>query len=287
MKVIFHADDFGLTAGVNHGIMAAFKNGLLTSTSLISAGEAAEEAVDLALQNPGLDMGIHLVLTDEPSMLSSHSLSTLNIRNGLLPSRKRLLGDLLTHKIDYGEVAAEWRAQVEKPLQRGIKISHMDGHQFIHLFPGLWKISLEIAEQYDIPFVRNTMIEPSPLKGRVSKIGCMRFLQWLGLWGWTKFLAAGGVFARQRALPSVGFLNAGGRLECAHVLKIMDALLFDAHYSCVELFLHPGIQDEHTREKYAHWHYTWENDLNLMLNHTLKSELERRQIRTTSFKEER
>jgi predicted glycoside hydrolase/deacetylase ChbG (UPF0249 family) len=47
MKVIFHGDDFGLTPGVNHGIIKAFKQGLLTSTSLMAVGEAAEEAMDL------------------------------------------------------------------------------------------------------------------------------------------------------------------------------------------------------------------------------------------------
>ena len=132
MKVIFHGDDFGLTPGVNHGIISAFKRGLLTSTSLMAVGEAAEEAMDLALENSGLDVGIHLVLSDEPPLLTSEALATLISRHGLLPSRNRILGAIFSRKLDYGQVEAEWCAQVEKVQKRGILISHLDSHQFVH-----------------------------------------------------------------------------------------------------------------------------------------------------------
>lgn len=287
MKVIFHADDFGLTPGVNHGIITAFKKGLLTSTSLISAGEASEEAMDLALQNPALDTGIHLVLTDEPPLLPAEVLSTFDIRHGLLASRNRLLGSILTRRIDFREVTAEWRAQVEKPLERGIKISHLDSHQFIHLFPGLWNVCLEIAEQYDIPFIRSNMIEPSLLKRLTPKIELTRLFQWLGLRGWTRLATAGRFLSLSKGFPSVGFLNAGGRMDCDDVLNILDNLLLNKRFPCVEIFLHPGHGDDHTQRKYAHWHYAWKNDLNLLLNDSLSRGLEKRQIKTTSFKNER
>ena len=286
MKVIFNADDFGLTAGVNHGIIAAFKKGLLTSTSLIASGEAAEEAMDLALRNPGLDTGIHLVLTDEPPLLSTEVLSIMDSRNGLLPSRNRLLRSILTRKIDYKKVAREWCAQVEKPLGRGIKISHIDSHQFVHLFPGLCHVCLEIAQRYRIPFIRNTMIEPALSKKSFSEIGSVRFLQWLGLRGWTRLMAARGIFPLPKKLPSVGFLNAGGRMTSSDVLQILDVLTFNKNFDCVEIFLHPGLGDNRTRRKYKHWHYFWENDLNLLMNEDLRKGLEKRNIKTISFKDQ-
>ena len=284
MKVIFNADDFGLTAGVNRGIIAAYKRGLLTSTSLISSGEAAEEAMDLALENPGLDTGIHLVLTDEPPLLSTEVLPTVDTRDGFLPSRNRLLRSILTRKIDYKEVAREWRAQVEKPLGRGINISHIDSHQFVHLFPGLCQVCLEIAQHYHIPFIRNIMIEPSLSKRLFPKIGLMRLLQWLGLWGWTRLTTAGGRFPLQKNLPSVGFLNAGGRMSRIDVLQILDTLSFHKNFDCVEIFLHPGLGDDQTHGKYKHWNYLWENDLNLLMDEDLRKGLEKRNIKTISFK---
>jgi len=286
MKVIFNGDDFGITHGVNHGIMSAFKNGLLTSTSLMSVGEAAEEAMDLALENPGLDVGIHLVLADESPLLAPETLSSLVPRHGPLPSRNRILKAIFLGKLDYGQVESEWCAQVEKVLKRGIGISHLDSHQFMHLFPGLSRISRGISRRYGIPFIRSTMIEPS-LSSTFIDPGMGRLAQWTALWGWTRLMALRGTFPSKTIIPSVGFLKAGGRMDCATVLKILDKLSIQKQYSRVEFILHPGMGDQHTHEKYQHWHYLWENDLALLLNNDLRKGLEMHRIKTTSFREEK
>jgi predicted glycoside hydrolase/deacetylase ChbG (UPF0249 family) len=288
MRVIFHGDDLGLTPGVNRGIINAFKDGLLTSTSLMAVGEAAEEAMDLALENPGLDMGIHLVLADESPLSAPEELSTLIAGNGLLPSRNRILRAIFSRKLEYGQVEAEWCAQVEKVLKPGIRISHLDSHQFMHLFPGLFSVCRSISRRYNIPFIRNTMIEPSLFSALIPPgIGLSRLLQWFGLWGWTRLMTAGGSFHRGATIPSVGFLHAGGRMDCAEVLRILDTLAQKPFSSRVEFILHPGIGDNHTQNKYRHWRYFWENDLALLLNDDLRKGLEMRNIKTTSFGKER
>ena len=282
MRVIFHGDDFGLTSGVNKGIIRAFKHGLLTSTSLMAVGEAAEEAMTLALENPGLDVGIHLVLADEPPLLAPEALSTLISRHGLLPSRNRILRAIFSRKLDYGQVEAEWCAQVEKVLNTGIKISHLDSHQFVHLFPGLFSVCRHLKRRYDIPFIRSAMIEPS-LSNSLIDPGIGRLVQWFGLWGWAKFMALRGCFPSGETIPSVGFLNAGGRTGCTMILEILDKLAKSQRCSRVEFVLHPGMGDNHTHNKYKHWHYFWGNDLALLLNNDLRNGLKVRNIKTTSF----
>lgn len=284
MKVIFHGDDFGLTSGVNQGIIGAFKHGLLTSASLMAVGEAAEEAMGLALENPGLDVGIHLVLADEPPLLPPAALSTLVSETGLLPSRNRILSAIFSRKLDYGQVEAECCAQVEKVLGQGIGISHLDSHQFIHLFPGFFKVCLKIARRYNIPVVRGAMMEPV-LRGALTApgIGPGRLVQWACLRGWTRFMAARACFSPVSTVPSVGFISAGGRMDCAAVLGILDKLAAKPFCSRVEFMLHPGLGDRHTHHKYRHWHYSWENDLALLLNNDLRKGLEMRNIKTTSF----
>ena len=286
MKVIFHGDDLGLTPGVNHGIISAFKQGLLTSTSLMAVGEAAEEAMDLALENSGLDVGIHLVLADEPPLLTSEALSTLISPHGLLPSRNRIFRAIIYRKLDYGQVEAEWCAQVEKVLKRGIGISHLDSHQFIHLFPGLFNVCRHLSQRYNIPFIRGTMIEPSFSNSLIDP-GIGRLVQWFTLWGWTRLMALRGCFPPETTIPSVGFLKAGGRMDCATVLKTLDKLAKNKRRSRLEFILHPGMGDNHTHDKYKHWHYFWENDLALLLNDDLRKGLEMRNIKTTSFGKER
>ena len=56
-RLIVNADDFGLTEGVNTGIVEAFQKGVLRSASLMANGRAFDDAVRLALENPGLDVG--------------------------------------------------------------------------------------------------------------------------------------------------------------------------------------------------------------------------------------
>jgi predicted glycoside hydrolase/deacetylase ChbG (UPF0249 family) len=57
--VIVNADDFGASAGVNRGIVDCHRKGILTSTSFMVTGGAADEAVAMSLDNPDLAIGLH------------------------------------------------------------------------------------------------------------------------------------------------------------------------------------------------------------------------------------
>ena len=52
-----NADDFGFTRDVNQGIVEAHQHGILTATTLMANGEAFDDAVRLAGENPTLDIG--------------------------------------------------------------------------------------------------------------------------------------------------------------------------------------------------------------------------------------
>ena len=60
--LIVTADDFGITPGVNRGIVQAHREGVLTSTSLMVDRPACEQAVFLARLFPTLSLGLHLEL---------------------------------------------------------------------------------------------------------------------------------------------------------------------------------------------------------------------------------
>ena len=57
--VIFNADDFGASTGVNHGIVDCHVGGVLTSTSMMVTGGAVDEAVELSREHPDLAIGLH------------------------------------------------------------------------------------------------------------------------------------------------------------------------------------------------------------------------------------
>ncbi len=60
--LIVNADDFGLSPGVNRGIIQAHEHGVVTSASLMVRGPAADPAADYARSHPRLSLGLHLDL---------------------------------------------------------------------------------------------------------------------------------------------------------------------------------------------------------------------------------
>ena len=61
-QLIVNADDFGLHTLINQGIIKGHREGFITSTSIMPSATAYDEAVELALANPNLGIGIHLTL---------------------------------------------------------------------------------------------------------------------------------------------------------------------------------------------------------------------------------
>src|SRR5215813_8198613 len=58
--LIVNADDFGLSPGINAGIIEGFEQGILTSASIMVNAPASEPAVQLAHAHDGLGIGVHL-----------------------------------------------------------------------------------------------------------------------------------------------------------------------------------------------------------------------------------
>jgi len=54
IRLIVNADDFGISESANRAIERAHREGILTSASLMVAGDAAEGAVQIARANPQL-----------------------------------------------------------------------------------------------------------------------------------------------------------------------------------------------------------------------------------------
>ena len=57
--LIFNADDFGASTGVNRGIVEAYERGVVTSASLMVTGRALKEAIAISRGHPGLALGLH------------------------------------------------------------------------------------------------------------------------------------------------------------------------------------------------------------------------------------
>ena len=84
-QLIFNADDFGMTRGVNEGIVRARRDGVLTSATLMANGLAFEDAVKRAFENPKLGIGCHLVLVGGKPVAPAENVPSLVDSQGNLP----------------------------------------------------------------------------------------------------------------------------------------------------------------------------------------------------------
>jgi chitin disaccharide deacetylase len=157
-KLIINADDFGYSRGVNHGIIDCHQQGVLTSTTFMSNMPGAEHAVRLAKENPELGVGVHLVLTCDRPMLDTHR--TIVDVNGDFRSLSFYKG---AFTVDYEEVYAEWKAQIEAFLSYGLTPTHLDSHHHVNSFGELPQVFLTLAKEYELP-VRNNMDIPAEFK---------------------------------------------------------------------------------------------------------------------------
>jgi predicted glycoside hydrolase/deacetylase ChbG (UPF0249 family) len=155
LAVIFNADDFGFSPACNAGIIACHERGPVRSASVMAGGEAFGEAADYARKNPALDLGVHLALCDARPVCKPGEIPSLAGADGkFAPGFGVFVRRYATGGVRLAEVEKEFRAQVEKALQAGIAISHLDSHQHLHALPAIFELVVRLAGEYRIPAVR-------------------------------------------------------------------------------------------------------------------------------------
>ena len=134
-KLIVNADDFGLTAGVNDGIIAAHAGGIVTSASLMVRQPVAREAIARAKDLPQLGLGLHV------------DLGEWTCRDGEWHELYRVVDPE-----DAAAVEAEFRRQVESFISLvGRKPTHLDSHQHIHRQEPARSIVLACGAELGVP----------------------------------------------------------------------------------------------------------------------------------------
>jgi chitin disaccharide deacetylase len=97
--LIFNADDFGASKGVNRGIIDCHSRGVLTSASLMVTGRAVDEAVSLSREYPDLAVGLHWdVWGEDEREFDTQDLAAVRDEfHRQIEAFERLLGRLPTH----------------------------------------------------------------------------------------------------------------------------------------------------------------------------------------------
>jgi chitin disaccharide deacetylase len=153
--LVINADDFGFSDDVNTAIIQAHEEGILTSTSLMVTGDAAQNAIALAKNHPHLAVGLHLVLVCGKSVLPPAQIPHLVDSQGNFSDNPTQAGlNYQFNQATRAELRLEIAAQLEKFRDSGLNLSHVDGHLHLHVHPVILNILTEFAGEFQIKFIR-------------------------------------------------------------------------------------------------------------------------------------
>jgi hopanoid biosynthesis associated protein HpnK len=154
-QLIINADDFGLSPGVNRAVIRAWREGILTSASLMVGAPAFDEAVELARENPGLQVGLHLTLVQGQAVVIHGGFPCLTDREGNFPVDPVMAGMRMYFlKSLHRQIRTEVEEQITRFLATGLPLSHIDGHLNIHMHPTVFAILCRLMSTYGIDTFR-------------------------------------------------------------------------------------------------------------------------------------
>lgn len=153
---ILHADDVGMCHGANTAFVTLFRQGRLTSGSVMVPCPWFPEIAGIAAGETGettLDLGVHLTLTSEWPQYRWGPLTRPNPAAGLTDADgyfpRNVAALAATAHPDAAE--AEMRAQIDRALAAGIDATHIDTHMGAALAPSLIGAYARVGRDYRLP----------------------------------------------------------------------------------------------------------------------------------------
>jgi hopanoid biosynthesis associated protein HpnK len=268
-RLIVNADDLGLHVNINVGVMEAYRRGIVTSASLCPNGAAFDDAVKRLREVPDLDIGVHLTVVGSEAPLL-RDLPTL-APSGRLPHKfGRLFRDLALARVRREEIEAEMAAQVERARDAGVRISHLDSHQHVHLHPVVLAIVIAIAQRFGIGAVRAAR-RVVPVRG--MKAALLGMLSWPGS---ARVRAAG------LKTPD-NFVGAddSGRLDVRRLERLIEAL----PPGTSELLCHPGTGTDEIAGAYPDWGFRWDEETQALTAPHIRDCLRRAGVTLMSYRD--
>jgi hopanoid biosynthesis associated protein HpnK len=266
-RLIVSGDDLGLHPGINAGVLHCHREGIVTSASLCPNGAAFQDAL-LGLRGaPDLDVGVHLTLVGEKPALPAEKLPTLAPGGRLPPDFKALFLRLALRRVRASEIEEEMTAQVARARDAGVRVSHLDSHQHVHLHPAVLPIVLRVARRFGIGAVRASPRMSAPRSVRSALLTL------------ASRAAAGRMRAAQVRTPDVlvGIAETG-RLDEALLLALVAALRDGAS----ELVCHPGAGDGAIGAAYE-WGFRWDGEAAALTSPRVREAVRREGVRLIAF----
>lgn len=156
--IIVNADDLGIHPNINAGILSAYRNGVLSSCTMLMTTPYLEQTVRDYVRPQALPIGVHLCLTlgkaaaplDEvPDLVDAEGNFTLSADRLVLASFKGDRGAALL-----AQIGREFEAQLARARDHGVQPTHADSHQHVHMNPAIFHLMAGLLPRFGIDRMR-------------------------------------------------------------------------------------------------------------------------------------
>lgn len=154
--LIIHCDDAGLSLASNRGAIEALGAGMVTSCSMMMPTPWVPGFAHWLKDHPDTDVGLHLTLTNEWTdygwvpVAGKPAVPSLVDEEGCLWDGNKLVYEHATPD----DVEEEIRAQIDRAMTLGIKVSHLDSHMGTLFYnPALLERFVKVAIEMKLPML--------------------------------------------------------------------------------------------------------------------------------------
>jgi predicted glycoside hydrolase/deacetylase ChbG (UPF0249 family) len=269
--LIVNADDYGYFACVSKGILKAATQGVVRATGVFATSAHLDEHAAWLRDCAALDAGVHLNLTDG-TPLTSDLQKALVRWSGRFPRKFTMARAILSGAIKLNAVKVEWRAQIERCLEHGLKLRFLNSHEHMHMLPSLFPVAKALARDYDIRHVRfpTSRLTWSSSTGSLFRGAVIKGLGWIN--------------RRHREATTAHFLGMerSGRLDMRYLEAAVPRLRAGRFY---ELMCHPGDFDpREVRDPRLLRYHDWEGELRTLTSAAVRELLDRHGVRLIGFR---
>ena len=275
VTIIICADDFGLSTGVNTGIMELVQLGRLSAVSCMPGLPAfSKDGPSLKTLRQKIDIGVHLTLSDQEPVGEM----PLFAPDGKFQPFGTVLMRAILGRLPIHEIATEIKRQIDAFIDVfGEPPDFLDGHHHVHQLPGIRAIILAAAVEYGL----NKRIYVRACDDRVNIV----IKRWVGLGTALSIGVFGGSLRRDARklgiLTNTGFAGAYRYGKGVAYGDVFPRMLHALEPGSI-VFCHPGVPDQelHQRDSFVDGRL---DELNYLKSDACAKHLEERMISIGRF----